>query len=56
MKKTYLCLRCGQYFDLALSADAKAEEQKCPLCSGENVVEHNPMDFLRQLFAGSGGG
>ncbi len=56
MKKTCLCLKCGQYFDLALPEGADLSEQKCPQCGGENIVEHNPMDFLRQLFAGSGGG
>jgi rRNA maturation endonuclease Nob1 len=55
-KHTCLCLKCGQYFDLAIPQGRSVEDENCPLCGGENIVQHNPMDFLQQVFGGYGGG
>jgi rRNA maturation endonuclease Nob1 len=55
-KHTCLCLKCGRYFDLAIPHGKSVEDENCPLCGGGNIVQHNPMDFLKQAFGGYGGG
>lgn len=48
-----LCLQCGRVFVLALEAGAEINNQKCPICGGKNLIEHDPRRFF-DFFAGGG--
>lgn len=53
---TCLCLQCGRAFEIALADGAQVSEQNCPICGGNNVIEHNPQNFFNSLFGFTGGG
>ena len=51
-----LCLQCGRGFTMALEESANINEQKCPVCGGNNVIEQNTQNFFQGLFGFTGGG
>ena len=53
---TCLCLKCGRAFTMALDDATEVNDQKCPVCGGNNVIEHNSQNFFESLFGFTGGG
>lgn len=53
---TCLCLKCGRAFTMALRDEDEVNDQKCPICGGQNVIEHNSQNFFNSLFGFTGGG
>ena len=51
-----LCLQCGRPFTIALRDGEEVNDQKCPICGGHNVIEHNSKNFFDSLFGFTGGG
>jgi hypothetical protein len=41
---------------MALKDGDDINDQKCPICGGRNVIEHNSRNFFESLFGFTGGG
>jgi hypothetical protein len=41
---------------MALKDGDDINDQKCPICGGHNVIEHNAQNFFESLFGFTGGG